>query len=246
MSKSSKDEAEKVKVERLVSCKPIARVQTTTQENHENQPTTQVLFRGKLEAVDLAVDAQAFEIDCGNESEPRIVRGKIGPIFGPYLKECLKKTVTIQAELADSGTVVKINYMKAHETENTPAPNFLKHLEEISQLKTGWYYGKGETFPVKFISEVSGLLRYLVLNNIPAPFVNGEPNGRINAEWTIGFWEISADFSSDGTIVLSAWNKKTDAFEETNILVGSDETGGRNYFREYLARKTSELRIIGL
>ncbi len=77
----------------------------------------------------------------------------------------------------------------------TYLPNPFKRLDELLELRDGWFDGKGMHFEKEDLQKVKEWLSELLqLADIPAPFIYPSPDQQIVAEWSLGFWEVSCSF----------------------------------------------------
>lgn len=105
-------------------------------------------------------------------------------------------------------------------------PNELRErIDELKALTDGWLDGAGHTLDSVKLQEVADLLTELhEQEELPIPYLYPTPSGELQAEWTIGSWELSGVFDlSTGAVELDALDTMTGAGKEETVNIGTPE-----------------------
>jgi hypothetical protein len=68
-----------------------------------------------------------------------------------------------------------------------------KRIKELQVLEAGWCDGEGEALPVAGLRWLQQVLVELIGAGLPMPYLYPTPVGGVQAEWSLGPWEISAE-----------------------------------------------------
>ena len=97
-------------------------------------------------------------------------------------------------------------------------------LEELAELKEGWLDGKGQALDPSGLTWLFTSFETLYDSALPLPYLYPTVEGSIQAEWTLGEWEISLE------IVLlqkradyHALNLVSNECRETNLDLSAPE-----------------------
>lgn len=119
--------------------------------------------------------------------------------------------------------------------EGQLAPEDLEdRVGELTALGTGWLDGDGKPLDPSGLNKVSAVLLDLhEQEDVPIPYVYPRPEGGVQAEWTIGTWELSATIDlTSGATSLDAVDIDTGADTETEANIFSPE--GRLVFVQFV------------
>lgn len=73
-----------------------------------------------------------------------------------------------------------------------------QRLEYLDELGDGWLDGQGVSISSEGIAHLKGELALLIgERGLPEPFLYPTLTGGVQAEWSLGSWEVSATFSFD-------------------------------------------------
>lgn len=100
-------------------------------------------------------------------------------------------------------------------------------LRELAQLQDGWLDGKGRALDSAALEKLARLFGENFSSDLPEPHLYPTPEGNVQAEWTLGAWEVSleivlGDFSAE----FHAVHTNTGEERSRNLLLGST-TGWR-------------------
>lgn len=92
-------------------------------------------------------------------------------------------------------------FIKEGELEVIPNPK--ERISEIESLKKGWFDGAhGEEFKSSNLKVIHDFILDLSSKHkVPGPYIYPTPEGNITLEWSIGSWEISADFDFEVSVL---------------------------------------------
>lgn len=86
-----------------------------------------------------------------------------------------------------------------------------KRLKELQALEAGWLDGEGQAPPVAGLRWLQQALVELIGAGLPVPYLYPTPTGGVQAEWSLGPWEVSAEID---LVTRSAWLHATHAEED--------------------------------
>lgn len=113
------------------------------------------------------------------------------------------------AEHDAEGRVEKI--LSVDELWTERAVQVRDRMDELLGLTKGWLDGSGEPLDPLHAERVRDVLAAVAsVGSIEAPRIFPTPEGGIEAEWTIGSWEVAVAFVLSGAVEVSAVNLKTD------------------------------------
>lgn len=101
--------------------------------------------------------------------------------------------------------------------------NLKARVDELGELDNGWLDGEGEPLDPQGLVRISDALQELYeQSGIPIPYIYPTPDGNVQAEWTIGSWELNTviDLAS-GKADVVAVNIDTNADAEAKINIYS-------------------------
>ncbi len=111
--------------------------------------------------------------------------------------------------------------------EGQLTPNDLRRRsEELKALKGGWLDGgQGQPLDAVRLQTLTDLLADLhEQEEVPVPYLYPTPSGDVQAEWTIGSWELSATFKlASGDVELDAVDAQTGAGKEEQASTQTPE-----------------------
>ncbi len=180
------------------------------------------ILSGKIRAADVL--DHTFTIKLDDESS---VYGNFDQPFNLGIRRALLSHENIDVKLIGIGkyTVsgeiegpIKLQHMTIYEENlSTDLPPFESRLDELQRLEAGWLDGdEGQAVSPGAISWSREVLRSLVTkNNMPSPFIYPTTEGGLQAEWSIGAWEVAAQFDVEAQrILLRASETTSDKYME--------------------------------
>lgn len=93
-------------------------------------------------------------------------------------------------------------------------------LEELKALRQGWFDGEtGDALNQSGLSQVSSIIEHLhEQEELPIPFLYPTPDGALQAEWSLGSWELSAAIDlTSGDTLLDAVDANTNAGKDGSM-----------------------------
>ena len=108
-------------------------------------------------------------------------------------------------------------------------PDFNRRISELATLKDGWYDGDGIAFDPQSLSRLRSVIdEMLTAHDIPAPYLYPTPQGEINAEWTLGDWEVEITFDrAMAKPTALATNSRTREKEEIEVALDAASAASR-------------------
>lgn len=178
-------------------------------------------IRGKIDSIVLSKERFSVILEA-SKSE---LSGKYPLAFEDALRDAHRLNEKYHVRIMGIGlysadgilsSLDKIQHMRLFDEEGKviSKPDSEKRLDDIQSLEKGWYDGHGD----KFDNSKVNLVRSIILElskEIPAPFIYPSASNEIILEWSIGSWELSAEFVFDeNNVLISAINVQTN--EEKN------------------------------
>jgi hypothetical protein len=88
-------------------------------------------------------------------------------------------------------------------------------LDELSELKDGWLNGEGIAPSIPHLENLKRAFELYFDSELPLPYLYPTPEGGIQAEWSLGDWEISLGMSRDSVFgEYYALNIKDDSISD--------------------------------
>lgn len=170
-----------------------------------------VAVLGRITEVDYK--NRTFQIDTEGDSSRRIpgaypeeMNDEINRVAG----ESLLVQLVGAAEHKADGRVERIH--SVDELWTGDAVHVRDRMDELLRLPAGWLDGAGDALDKFHAERVRDVLVAVVsVGDIPSPRIFPTPDGAVEAEWTIGCWEISVTFGLAGAVDVSAVNLATGA-----------------------------------
>ncbi len=167
-----------------------------------------------------------FDFKC---EESQQISGLLVPSFDKFLRQAAVNYEVAEARIVGIGkynpdnslaAIEQVQHLTIYRSDGVEYhPEISSRIKEISNLEDGWFDGaKGTKYLAAFSGKVEGFLNALVgRDTAPAPFIYPSPSGTIEAEWSLGFWEVSASFSRDGKVSVHALNVESDETREAQL-----------------------------
>jgi hypothetical protein len=114
-------------------------------------------------------------------------------------------------------------------------------LQELGALEPGWFDGDGESLPSAGIRWLRTLLLAVISQgDVPVPRIFPTPEGGIQVEWSIGDWEVAADFNLvTKAVAVHATNMRSREHRSDAFALSEDVEHGEAMFGRFL----EDLRI---
>lgn len=157
--------------------------------------TEEVTLKGRIPEVDQA--DQGFELELSNGTK----------LKAPLL-EAHRKTVLDAHYSYRAGTLVVIkgviqrdraDRLKCFESVEHITPldslDIETRLEEFARLKDGWLDGKGRALDQTSLIRLAQAFDERFGPDLPLPYLYPTPEGGVQAEWTLGNWEVSLEIT---------------------------------------------------
>jgi hypothetical protein len=113
-------------------------------------------------------------------------------------------------------------------------PDMAVKLEEIRSLKDGWLDGEGKAVSKKLVDATEKFFAQLNQSvELPFPYIYPTSLGQIQAEWSLGGWEVSAIFVSDEDMALHATEVSGNGLREDSFKW--KETGVDSKLNEFFS-----------
>ena len=200
-----------------------------------------------------------FDVEDKNFSlvldDGRNIRGPLAKSFDVYLRDAAKNYEDIAVRLVGIGryaadntlqSLEKIQHLTLFQNDRAKyCPDIESRLAELKSLEAGWHDGIGSAYDHTFLDAAKAFLTALVIDSeIPSPFIYPSPDGTLEAEWSLGYWEISASFEwSQKRLFLHATQVEGEEIREDSF--GFDDPSSvqktEKFLREFLRTKSADL-----
>lgn len=184
--------------------KKLLRLSTTTY-------VEDVALLGRITEVDYR--NRTFQIDTDGESSRRI-QGAYPEEMNDEINRVAGASLLVQvvgaAEHNADGRVERI--YSVDELWTGDAVHVRDRMDELLQLEAGWLDGEGNALDRLHAERVRDVLVAVVsVGDITSPRIFPTPDGSVEAEWTVGTWEVAVTFGLTGSVEVSAVNLTTGA-----------------------------------
>lgn len=177
-----------------------------------------VALLGRITEVDYK--KHTFHLDAEGESGRR-VPGSYPEEMDAEIKRVAGEDLLVQvvgtAEHNADGRVDRI--LSVDELWTGGAVHVRDRMDELLQLEAGWLDGEGLALDQLHAERVRDVLAAVVsVRDITSPRIFPTPDGSVEAEWTIGSWEVAVTFCSRGPVEVSAVNLRTGADADFELV----------------------------
>lgn len=108
-------------------------------------------------------------------------------------------------------------------------------LDELAQLKTGWLNGKGRGFDRGRLDRLAAQFDRYYSSEFPMPHIYPTAEGGVQAEWSMGDWEVSLEINVDSlNSEYQAFNVSTRDTNEHEISLAAE--AGWIFLRDQLSQ----------
>lgn len=110
-------------------------------------------------------------------------------------------------------------------------------LEELAQLQDGWLDGKGRAPDQASLIRLAQMFDERFGSDLPLPHLYPTPEGGVQAEWTLGSWEISLEITlSNLAADYQAVHTATGETREQSLLLAAEDGSGWAALNDALAQ----------
>lgn len=199
--------------------------------------TEEVTLKGRIPEVDQA--DHSFELELRN-----------GIRLKAPLLEAHRKTVLEAAVGYRTGVTVAIKGVIERDRADRPKRfEFVEHvtsldpldietrLEELAQLQDGWLDGKGRSLDRASLIRFAQAFDERFGTDLPLPHLYPTPEGGVQAEWTLGVWEISLEINLPSLAAdYQAVHTATGETREQSLLLATEDGSGWKALKDALAQ----------
>lgn len=189
--------------------------------------TEEVTLKGRIPEVDQA--DQGFELELRNGTKLK------APLLEAHRKTVLDASYSYRAGMLvavkgvirrDRADRPKCFESVEHITQLDPL-DIETRLEELSQLQDGWLDGKGRALDRASLTRLAQAFDERFGLDLPLPYLYPTPEGGVQAEWTLGSWEVSLEITlpSLGSAFQSLHVTTGESTELELSLTDADGTG---------------------
>ena len=159
--------------------------------------TEEITLKGRIPEVDQARDSFELELVDGTKLK--------APMHAQHLNIVLKASngyrkgtgvlVAIQAVVERDRAGRKTAIQSVEHITLLDSLDIETRLQELALLKNGWLDGKGKELDQKALQLLAHTFDEQFSPDLPLPYLYPTPEGGIQAEWTLGNWEVSLEIS---------------------------------------------------
>jgi len=189
-----------------------------------NEWTEEVALRGKISQIDTAKKRFQLELRDGTK------------INAPLNDQHLDAVFETGREYSENGYVLLQGVVRKDQQDHLKEFATVEHispldvldvplrLEELSSLKNGWLDGKGIAPAPEKLKTLASLFDSYFAENLPLPYLYPTPEGAIQAEWSVGDWEVSLEINLDQfDAEYQAVNCKDHQTSETSLQLATPD-----------------------
>ena len=110
-------------------------------------------------------------------------------------------------------------------------------LEELAQLQDGWLDGKGRALDEASLVSLAQAFDERFSPDLPLPYLYPTPEGGVQAEWTLGSWEVSLEVTLPSLAAdYQAVHTATGETREQALLLAAEDGSGWTALNDALAQ----------
>jgi hypothetical protein len=199
--------------------------------------TEEVTLKGRIPEVDQADHSFELELRTGTKLKTPLL-------------EAHRKTVLDAHYSYRSGTLVAIKGVIERDRADRPKRfELVEHvtsldpldietrLEELAQLQDGWLDGKGRALDRASLIRLAQAFDERFGTDLPLPHLYPTPEGGVQAEWTLGRWEVSLEIALPGLAAdYQTVHTATGETREQALLLAAEDGSGWTALNDALAQ----------
>lgn len=121
--------------------------------------------------------------------------------------------------------------------EHTLPLDIETRLEELAQLQDGWLDGKGRAMDRASLIRLAQAFDDRFSTDLPLPHLYPTPEGGVQAEWTLGAWEVSLEVSLQSLAAdYQAVHTATGETREQALSLAAEDGSGWTALNDALAQ----------
>lgn len=199
--------------------------------------TEEVTLKGRIPEVDQ--DDHSFELELRNGIKLK------APLLEAHLKTVLEATVGYRTgvTVAIKGIIERdrADHPKRLESvEHVTALDPLDietRLDELAQLQDGWLDGKGSALDGASLMRLAQAFEEGFSPDLPLPHLYPTPQGGVQAEWTLGHWEVSLEITLPSMAAdYQAVRTVSGETREQALLLAAEDRSGWTALNDALAQ----------
>ncbi len=185
--------------------------------------TEEVTFKGCIPEVDQANFSFELELRDGNKLKAPLLDAHCTTVLEASMGYRSGTMVYIKGVIQrDRAGKPKIFESVEHITQMDPL-DIEARLEELAQLEDGWLDGKGLALNKNALSILARAFDEYFSPYLGLPYLYPTPEGGVQAEWTLGQWEVSLEIALPSMIAeYQAVNINTNESHELELSLATD------------------------
>lgn len=162
---------------------------------HVHEWTEEVMLRGRVCEVDPGRGSFELELRDGSKVKAPLHEQHRTAVFNAALSYPDNDYILVQA-IALKDRASRLKSIQTVEQINELDPmDVAMRLDELAQLKAGWLNGKGKGLDKSRLDRLASQFDRYYPGELPLPHIYPTAEGEVQAEWTIGDWEISLEIN---------------------------------------------------
>ena len=199
--------------------------------------TEETTLKGRIPEVDQADHSFELELRSGTKLKAPLLEAHRKTVLEAAVGYRTGVTVAIKGVIErDRADRPKRFESVEHVTSLDPL-DIETRLEELAQLQDGWLDGKGRALDRASLIRLAQAFDERFSTNLPLPHLYPTPEGGVQAEWTLGPWEVSLEVALPSLAAdYQAVHTATGETREQTLSLAADDGTGWGALNEALAQ----------
>lgn len=199
--------------------------------------TEEVTLKGRIPEVDQADHGFELELRDGLKLKAPLLEAHRKTVLDAHYSYRSGMLVSIKGVIQrDRADRPKCFESVEHVTPLDPL-DIETRLEELAQLEDGWLDGKGQGLEQTTLNGLAKAFDEYFDPALPLPYLYPTPEGGVQAEWTMGSWEVSLEINLPSLAAeYQAVHLASGESREMGLLLGPEDTTGWAALNDVLSK----------
>lgn len=199
--------------------------------------TEEATLKGRIPEVDQADHGFELELCNGIKLKAPLLEAHRKTVLDAHYSYRAGMLVSIKGVIQrDRADRPKCFELVEHVTPLDPL-DIETRLEELAQLQDGWLDGKGLAPDRASLIRLAQTFDERFSTDLPLPYLYPTPEGGVQAEWTLGSWEISLEITLPNLAAdYQAVHTATGDTREQTLLLAAEDGSGWTALNDALAQ----------
>lgn len=199
--------------------------------------TEETTLKGRVPEVDQADHSFELELRNGTKLKAPLLEAHRKTVLEAAVGYRTGVTVAIKGVIErDRADLPKRFESVEHVTSLDPL-DIETRLEELAKLEDGWLDGKGGALDRASLIRLTQVFDEGFSPDLPLPYLYPTPEGGVQAEWTLGDWEVSLEIALPSLVAeYQAVHMATAETREKVLLLAAEDGLGWTVLNEALAQ----------